>query len=86
MKGNKIILAQPLYIGGSMKKKHRFLVLIFLLPVFILGQGSLKTARISFAEKEYDFKTIAQGTVAEHVFHFKNIGQDTLKILKVRPG
>lgn len=69
-----------------MKIKYGFFLLMLWLPLMVVGQDSLKTARIVFSEKEVDFKTIPQGTVAEHVFHFKNTGTDTLKILKVRPG
>ena len=69
-----------------MKKKYGFFLLMLWLPVFLIGQDSAKTARIVFTEKEYDFKTVPQGVVAEHVFHFKNTGKDTLKIFKVKPG
>ncbi len=69
-----------------MKKQRWLFLLILWLPFLVIGQDSLKTARITFDEKEYDFKTVPQGVVAEHVFHFKNTGRDTLRILKVRPG
>ena len=69
-----------------MNKRYGWLLLMLCLPVFALGQDSLHTARIAFDKKDHDFKTIPQGTVAEYVFHFKNVGTDTLKIFKVKPG
>lgn len=40
-------------------------------------------ARLVFEEENYDFGEIEQGVVLTHVFNFKNIGEDTLKISRV---
>ncbi len=42
--------------------------------------------RISVAEPLYDFGTVAAGTVLEHVFEIKNVGDDVLEIKKVAPS
>jgi hypothetical protein len=41
-------------------------------------------ARIQFVEKAYDFGTMYQNEEASHVFTFRNIGNDVLKIEKVK--
>ena len=35
---------------------------------------------------EYDFKTVKEGTEVEHTFKVFNKGDETLKIISVRPG
>ena len=35
---------------------------------------------------EYDFKTVKEGTPVEHTFKVFNKGDETLKIISVRPG
>lgn len=41
-------------------------------------------AKLKFIEEEYDFGTIKEGDVVEHIFSFTNIGSDTLIIAQVR--
>lgn len=63
-----------------------FLTLIFLLSS---ASGEKKTAqgpKIFLPEEEWDFGYIPQGSVVSHFFKIKNIGDDTLQIVKVRPG
>ena len=43
-----------------------------------------KGAKIQFTESIYDFGTVAQGTPVKHVFKFKNVGSDTLRIEQVK--
>ncbi len=53
----------------------------------ILAQDSTNAAqgpKIKFAETSYDFGTALQDTQVKHVFKFKNIGTDTLKIAQVK--
>ena len=40
--------------------------------------------QMQFEEETFDFGAIEQGQVVEHVFHFRNVGLDTLHISKVR--
>ncbi len=42
--------------------------------------------RISVAEPLYDFGSVAAGTVLEHVFEIKNVGDGVLEIRKVAPS
>ena len=41
-------------------------------------------ARLVFEEEKYDFGKVEQGVVLTHIFDFENIGEDTLKISRVR--
>ncbi|MDZ7269152.1 MAG: DUF1573 domain-containing protein [candidate division KSB1 bacterium] len=52
-----------------------------------LAQDSTKTvrgAKIEFVETSYDFGSAAQNTTVKHIFKFKNVGSDTLKITQVK--
>lgn len=54
---------------------------------FAFAQDSTKVAngpKIQFAETSYDFGTAAQNTAVKHLFKFKNVGTDTLKITQVK--
>lgn len=46
--------------------------------------SAVKGPKIQFAESSFDFGTVAQGTAVKHVFKFKNVGTDTLRIEKVK--
>lgn len=46
--------------------------------------SAIKGPKIKFEETSFDFGTVAQGTAVKHVFKFKNVGTDTLKIEKVK--
>lgn len=54
---------------------------------FAFAQDSTKAVKgpkIQFAETSYDFGTAAQNTAVKHLFKFKNVGTDTLKITQVK--
>ena len=42
--------------------------------------------RIVLKERAFDFKEVKEGEVIEHTFKVLNKGDQTLKIVKVRPG
>lgn len=70
-----------------MRRKQQSLVLLVMLLFSIASLNAsdkAKGPRIHFAETSYDFGTVSQGTPVKHVFKFKNIGTDTLKIHNVR--
>ncbi len=46
--------------------------------------STAKGPKIQFVETSYDFGTVAQGAAVKHVFKFKNVGTDTLKIEQVK--
>lgn len=82
-----------------MRKLFSFVILFALLvilsnPQFISGAkrqtGSLKpsseTAEAYLSETTWDFGKIPSNSVVSHTFWIRNVGNDTLKILKVRPG
>lgn len=66
---------------------------LFLIPLFLfLFSFSLAERKSSIGpkillpEKEWDFGYIPQNAAVSHFFTIKNIGDDTLQIIKVRPG
>jgi len=59
-----------------------------LTTVLILGinSGSFAAPKILVPEKSWDFGHVPQNSVLRHDYWIKNIGTDTLKIIKVKPG
>ncbi len=64
-------------------KKMTILALIFLL---ILSSIVFAGPKISVPEKDWDFGNIPQNSIARHAYWILNIGDDTLRILSVKPG
>ena len=71
-----------------MTKKSIFLGLFFFgLSVLVLAQDeNLSKARLFLPEVRWDFGYLPQGGTVSHIFQVKNIGEDTLLIIRVRPG
>ena len=74
-------------------KRLSGLVFIAMLAVsinFAFAQETAKTQeaapgpKMQFVETSYDFGTVAPGTAVKHVFKFKNVGTDTLRIERVK--
>jgi len=62
-------------------------VFFFGLYVLVLAQQeNLSKARIFLPDIRWDFGYVAKGGTVSHVFQVKNIGEDTLIIVRVRPG
>jgi len=71
------------------KKITYFLPILLFIFLFSVSHGQKKTVlgpKISLPEKEWDFGYIPQNAVVSHFFTIKNDGDDTLQIIKVRPG
>jgi len=70
-----------------MKIKH-VLALMFVfaaaISLNVLADDGAKGPKIQFVESSYDFGTTVQGTQVKHIFKFKNVGTDTLKIEHVK--
>src|SRR5262245_48579317 len=47
-------------------------------------ENEVKGAKMQFKESDFDFGTVAQGSAVKHVFKFKNVGTDTLRIEQVK--
>jgi hypothetical protein len=77
---------------GSMKRPGiRSLILpcIFFLGLYalVLAQAEkLSKARIFLPDTRWDFGYVPKGGAVTHIFKVKNIGEDTLIIVRVRPG
>ncbi|HVP36838.1 MAG TPA: DUF1573 domain-containing protein [Terriglobales bacterium] len=72
-----------------MKKITCSLLILLFLLLFSVSQGQKKPVlgpKIFMPEKEWDFGYIPQNTAVSHFFTIKNVGDDTLQIIKVRPG
>jgi hypothetical protein len=74
-----------------MKKFFSFLAVVLLATAMSCSQSSnnandkkVAAAEILFAETEFDFGNIAEGSEAEHVFSFKNTGKEALVIGNVQ--
>ena len=50
------------------------------------GSTEAGKPRIAFAEKDFDFGKVETGETIEHVYKFRNTGDGTLVIHKVRSG
>lgn len=69
----------------------RFKYILFLLIVSMAGSGFAQEGMrvvgtrpaLEFSETEYDFGTLTTDSVITHVFAFKNVSFDTIKIEKV---
>jgi hypothetical protein len=67
---------------------------LILMGVFFLGlhvlvlaqKEKLSKARIFLPDTRWDFGYIPKGGLVSHTFQVKNIGEDTLIIVRVRPG
>jgi hypothetical protein len=69
--------------------KNFFLFFIGLATMLILScsnaaSGEKKAGKMVFAENEHDFGTIAEGSVAEFAFVFRNVGNEPLVISNVQ--
>ncbi len=53
---------------------------------FALSSSLFAQAKIEFKKTTHDFGAIEEGQKATYVFHFKNIGDDTLQLKSVKPS
>ena len=51
-----------------------------------ISGGSYAAPKILVPETSWDFGHVPQNSTLTHDYWIKNIGTDTLKIIKVRPG
>jgi len=75
----------------SHKIKHfllvGFLVGLLLLFSFNMVQAQeIRAPKLSLVEDMFDFKEVVEGEIVNHSFTLQNKGNDTLKILQVKPG
>jgi len=56
--------------------------------ILIFGLSSLAVAvpKISVSEKSWDFGRVARNSTIRHGYLVKNVGDDTLRIERVKPG
>lgn len=51
-----------------------------------VAQEARQGPKIVLKERKFDFKEVMEGEVVEHFFKVLNHGDETLKIIRVRPG
>lgn len=70
--------------------RRLLLIIMGLFCVALLGEAALgqnrKGPKIAVEEREFDFKEVKEGTDLEHTFKIFNKGDESLKIISVRPG
>lgn len=73
-----------------MKKLLLMIIGLFSMALWgntVLGQDQgNKGPKIIVEGQEFDFKEVKEGAVLEHTFKILNKGDETLKIISVRPG
>ena len=75
--------------GHSTKRSLRvgFLAGFLLLFSFNMVQAQeIRAPKLSLVEGLFDFKEVVEGEIVNHSFTLQNKGNDTLKILQVKPG
>ncbi|EFK09792.1 conserved hypothetical protein [delta proteobacterium NaphS2] len=70
--------------------KKPLLLVLGLISIAVWGEMVLaqehKGPRLAVEGREFDFKEVKEGVVLEHTFKILNKGDESLKILSVRPG
>ena len=71
-------------------RKHVFMAIILTSLIFLYAYSApaqeIKAPKMVLEEQEFDFKEVKEGEVINHTFKVLNKGDETLKIIKVRPG
>lgn len=79
----------------DLSERHRTkrILRIGLLPGFLvllcfnmLLAQEVRVPKLSLVEDRFDFKEVIEGEIVSHSFIIRNQGNDTLKILQVKPG
>ena len=65
------------------RMKHLFAAVMAVAGLFTLAFAGPK---VSVPEKHWDFGNVPQNATIAHAYWIKNIGDDTLKIINVKPG
>jgi len=70
----------------SVKNVSRFIFIsiVAFAVNFAPAKDGAKGAKMQLKETSYDFGTASQNAAVKHIFKFKNVGTDTLKILQVK--
>ncbi len=60
--------------------------LLAVIIVLLLSSQIIAVPKMFLPEDSFDFGFVPQSSKVSHVFWIKSVGDDSLKILKVRPG
>lgn len=61
-------------------------LLVILLAVCMVAGSAIAVPRLTIDEANFDFGYAPQHSKVSHVFWLRSTGDDTLKILNVKPG
>lgn len=71
-------------------RRCRFIGMLCSLLLIIIGYQALAQEnhgpRMVLEERVFDFGEVKEGEVIEHTFKFFNKGEETLRIIRVKPG
>lgn len=54
--------------------------------VLLLASAAMALPKMFLPEEEFDFGYVPQNSKISHVFWIKSVGEDSLKIVSVKPG
>lgn len=74
-----------------MKNLFGKMIILFVAVIFLSldnggAQENQNGAKLVFDEEMYKFGDVVSGNVVEHVFIFRNVGGDTLRIKRIDGG
>lgn len=69
-----------------MMRRDRLALSIFLTIVFLLSSLAMALPKMFLSHDTFEFGYVPQNSKISHVFWIKSVGEDSLKILTVKPG
>ncbi|MCK5126754.1 MAG: hypothetical protein KAR42_10905 [candidate division Zixibacteria bacterium] len=66
--------------------QKKWLGAVILVLALLLASQVFAVPKMLISEDSFDFGFVPQNSKVTHVFWIKSVGDDTLKILKVKPG
>jgi hypothetical protein len=74
---------------GNMKKIYQgiaFAVIFVIIGSTLMAQDEVKSGELDLKERVFDFGLVPRDAKVVHNFVLKNVGNDTLRILNIKPG
>jgi|WetSurMetagenome_2_1015567.scaffolds.fasta_scaffold255327_2 hypothetical protein len=65
---------------------HRKRIVILVIGLFLLSTMSMALPKMLLGHDQFEFGYVPQNSKISHVFWIKSVGDDSLKILSVKPG
>ncbi len=68
-----------------MRRNWLAVTIVAALVLFLVSQA-MAVPKMFLPEEKFDFGFVPQDSKISHVFWIKSVGEDTLKILDIKPG